>query len=300
MRARAKQIDPVCPMGVRLALPTRRPDYGKRGEWDGDALREARGPVSGAGPGRRHGGLPRTGQGRTAALRDRARERAHPRTIHPRALSPAHRQGLLPLRQQRPLPAEHPREPAPARIRFGRAPVPPDGPDRLVCADRARPVEPAPRARPRPLRAPHVDGRQDAPVPETDRSLGGSGADPARRPVRRPARSLAHPGPAGPSHGGLPSVPRALRRARAPARSLRPARLRGPHRRAGPDALQPLLHDGAQVLPGARHDRAGQRDRLGRCARGALRGRPRHGRGSALARRLRDGLPGELGRPRRR
>ena len=47
----------------------------------------------------------------------------------------------------------------------------------------------------------------------------------------------------------------------------------GPHRRAGPDALQPLLHHRPQVLPRARHHRARRRHRLGRRPRRHLRRR---------------------------
>ena len=47
-----------------------------------------------------------------APARDAARSRAHPRALHPRALSRAHGRRLRELRQQRPLPAERPRQPA--------------------------------------------------------------------------------------------------------------------------------------------------------------------------------------------
>ena len=49
----------------------------------------------------------------------------------------------------------------------------PHGPDGLVRADGARPVEPAPRRGARALRAPRVEGRQDAAVPDADGALAG-------------------------------------------------------------------------------------------------------------------------------
>ena len=52
---------------------------------------------------------------RPAAARDAARGRAHPRALHARALSRAHRRRLRQLRQQRPLPAERPRRAAACR-----------------------------------------------------------------------------------------------------------------------------------------------------------------------------------------
>ena len=92
----------------------------------------------------------------------------------------------------------------------------------------------------------------------------------------------------------------AFSRSASGAGSLRRARLRRPHRRAGPDALQPLLHHRPQVLPRPGHHPARHRHRLGRRPGRDLRPGSRHGGGAALARELRDGMSGELDPPRRR
>src|SRR5262249_15252648 len=53
-------------------------------------------------------------------------------------------------------------------------------------------------------------------------------------------------------------------------------------------AAQQVLHDGPQGLSGSRDDRARRDHRVGRRARRPVRRRARHGRGPALALRLRD------------
>ena len=63
----------------------------------------------------------------------------------------------------------------------------------------------------------------------------------------------------------LPRLPRPVReRGRTGARAAGPARVRRPDRRAGPHALQPLLHHRPQVLSRPRHRRAGARRWAGR------------------------------------
>ena len=120
--------------------------------------------------------------------------------------------------------------------------------------------------------------------------------------VAREAQHLAHPRAARRGDQRLPGLPRPVGRSggrsgQADA-AAGPARVRGPHRRAGPGALQPLLHHRPQVLSRPRHRRAGPRGRLERRAQHPLRGRARHRGGPAVVLDLRDGLPGGADLPR--
>ena len=143
-------------------------------------------------------------------------------------------------------------------------------------------------------------GREAAPRPAAGPGgpLAGPGAGAcgaSGRPAPRAARPLAHPRAARSGPGRVPVLPRPHGRAGAPARGACRARLRGPHRRAGPHALQPLVHHRPQGLPRPRHRRTRRRDRMGPGAPGPLRGGPRHGGRPALVLDLRDGVQRDHG-----
>src|SRR5262249_8741155 len=167
----------------------------------------------------------------------------HPRALHARALSPAHRRWLHALREQRPLPAERADEPQPARLSPGAARVSAARADDLVRPDGPRSVEPAPRQGAGPLRTARLQARSQRRRRASPAPLAGSGATTARRTVRAASEPLADPRATGRGPRGLPRVPRSVRRERAPPRAPRAPHLRRPDRRAGPYALQPLLHD---------------------------------------------------------
>ena len=106
-----------------------------------------------AGPAGREPGVVRTHEAGAADHRDHARDGAHPRAVHQRAVSPASRRRRGEVRQQRPLPAERAGRLAAAHDGPARAGLAADGPDRVVHADRSRSVEPAARQGARPLHA---------------------------------------------------------------------------------------------------------------------------------------------------
>ena len=113
------------------------------------------------------------------------------------------------------------------------------------------------------------------PPPLPERPLAGPGAaSPRRRRSRSGSTTGSRSCSAARSCRPTASSSACSRSGRTAARAARPPRLRRAHRRAGPHALQPLLHDRAQGLPGARDHRAGRRHRLGRRPRRALRRRP--------------------------
>src|SRR5262249_58168423 len=121
-----------------------------------------------------------------------------------------------------------------ARVPAGRA-------DDVVRAHGARSVEPAPRSGARPL-LPWLPARPERASGAPGAALARRVADRARWAVRGTAQSLAHARAARRGRHGLPRLPRPLRRAGASPRAARPSGVHRPDRRAGPDALQPVLH----------------------------------------------------------
>ena len=181
------------------------------------------------------------------------RDGAHPRALHARAVSPAHGRRRTALRQQRPLPAQRPRRAAPGAM------ISPE----LQLLPLAQTIWYIPTG---------LDiwnqliGRRRA----TTRAL-----RPARRRNRSASGALGRPGAGAarraPFDEGLTEWLTLVQRGEvlrptvcssACCRTCRTPALAGAaglcraDRRAGPHAVQPLLHDRPQVVPRPRHDRA--------------------------------------------
>src|SRR5436309_7319887 len=188
-------------------------------------------------------------------IRDRLTDGADPRAVHARALPPAARRRRGEVRQQRPLPAGRARRVAADVDGSARAFAVAARTSGLVHPHRARSVEPAPRQSAGPLHAALRD--QGGPgTAEARGALAGSGAAPSRRSARRAAEPLADARAARRGADGVSRVPRPDGRRAEPPAGAGPPGLRRVDRRAGPDAPQPLLYDGPQVVPSARDDRA--------------------------------------------
>ena len=133
-------------------------------------------------------GLMKQGRPITEITRETVRIHA-PYTTRP--LSPAPRRRRGEVRQQRPLSLERAGRPAAAHDGPARAGLAADGADRLVHADRSRPVEPAARQGARPLHAALRAPRWTGPAEAAD-ALARSGAASDRRPHPRASEPLAH------------------------------------------------------------------------------------------------------------
>ena len=167
-----------------------------------------------------------------------------------------------------------------------------NGADHLVHPERAGYLEPEDRQGAGALHARPRQSRRDRQAAGAGGVLAGPGAVAPGRTAEGAARQLDDPGASRPGARCLPHFPGPDGGRAEPQGGAGRAGVRRADRRAGPDAVQPLLHDRAQGVSCALDGGDRQRDRLGRSG-GAPRAvcrRAGYRRGAALVLDLRDGL----------
>ncbi len=170
--------------------------------------------------------------------------------------------GFPELRQQRPLPALVARRGQSAEDAAGEARRPAAGADDLVHPVGARHLEPEDPEGAGPLCDPRLQDAERR-AAKAGRLLARPGTAQGNRAAQRASQQLADIGRTRSGDRCLPDFPRPDGGDRAPHGSARAIGLCRHDRYAGPDALQPVLHDRAQGISGAVGRRDRQCDRLG-------------------------------------